>query len=297
MHYAQNRNQEFTMFYLVKKPLGITSNLVAKVLKRVLDEDRIGFAGTLDPLATGLMIIWTNGSSRLFPLIEHFDKTYKTTIRLDWTTASFDLEQPIVPVDISEETITGIDREKIQHIINTHFTGDIMQIPPNYSAVWIDGRRAYDLVRKWHEVTIEAKKRTIDEMKIISYEWPCLICEITVSHGTYIRSIARDLWILLWTGGYLASLERASLGHIQMNEPREWIQHNDIFYAPLKHEELFPNIPFIILSEAEKKHLRLWSTPLPTDKKNGHYFVTYEDGSYGLLEAKEGTIFPLKNAV
>lgn len=148
MHYAQNRNQEFTMFYLVKKPLGITSNLVAKILKRVLDEDRIGFAGTLDPLATGLMIIGTSGSSRLFPLIEHFNKTYTTTIQLDGTTASFDLEQTIIPIDVSKETIAGIDREKIQHIINTHFTGDIMQIPPNYSAVWIDGRRAYDLVRK-----------------------------------------------------------------------------------------------------------------------------------------------------
>lgn len=83
------------MFYLVDKPLGISSNLVAKILKRVLRVSKIGFAGTLDPLATGLMIIGTDGSSRLFPLMEHHTKTYETTIRLDGTSSSYDREQPI----------------------------------------------------------------------------------------------------------------------------------------------------------------------------------------------------------
>lgn len=285
------------MFYLVKKPLGITSNLVAKILKRVFNDDRIGFAGTLDPLATWLMIIGTNGSSRLFPLTEHFKKTYITTIRLDGTTISYDLEHPIIPIDISRGIIESIDTNKIQNIIDSNFTGDTMQVPPNYSAVWIDGRRAYERMRDGQEITIEAKKRTIHEMKILNYSWPKIICEITVSHGTYIRSIARDLGTILGTGWYLESLERTAIEHISLSQEREWTQHNDIYYSRLAHEELFPDIPVIDVSESEKQHLRLGSTPLTTKIENGQYFVNYENGWYWLLESRDGQLFPLKNCV
>jgi tRNA pseudouridine55 synthase len=284
------------MFYIVDKPLKVSSNLVAKILKRVLDVSKIGFAGTLDPLATGLMIIGTDGSPRLFPFIEHLPKTYRTTIRLDGTTSSFDLEQPIEQVDMDEGGRNALTKERIEEIFQKHFTGEIMQVPPMYSAVWIDGKRAYDLARKGHDVVIEAKKRTIHKAHIVSYVWPTLIVEMTVSHGTYIRSIARDLGALLWTGWYLERLERISIGHINLDD-LVWTQHNDIRYSPLPHKELFPEIPFIQLTEEEKIHIRLGSTPLKTGEKNGHYFVVYQDNTYGLLEAKEGLLFPLKNAV
>jgi|GEM_PF-1092536 len=93
------------MFFIVDKPLGISSNLVVKILKRVLKVEKIGFAGTLDPLATGLMIIGTEGSPRLFPLLENLPKKYRAIIRLDGTTNSFDLEKPVEHVDISESTL------------------------------------------------------------------------------------------------------------------------------------------------------------------------------------------------
>lgn len=284
------------MFYIVDKPPGVSSNLVSKILKRVLGVSKMGFAGTLDPLATGLMIIGTDGSPRLFPLIEHLPKTYRATIRLDGTSSSFDLEQPIEKMEISEEMKKSLTREKIESIIQEHFIGDIMQVPPMYSAVWIDGKRAYELARKGHDIVIEAKKRTIHEFQIISYMWPTLVVRITVSHGTYIRSIARDLGVLLKTGWYLEKLERISIGHINLDE-LIWKQHNDIRYSPLTHETLFPGIPVIELTPEEKTHIRLGSTPLKTDKKNGHYFVAYADGTYGLLEAKEWLLFPLKNGV
>jgi tRNA pseudouridine55 synthase len=284
------------MFYVVKKPLGMGSNLVAKILKRVLHVDKMGFAGTLDPLATGLMIIGTNGSPRLFPMIEHFPKTYTATIRLDGTTDSYDLEQPVMPVIVDKEIISTLSKEKIEKIIEENFTGTISQFPPKYSAVWINGQRAYDLARKGHEIEMKAKERVIEKFEILSYTWPTLEVEITVSHGTYIRSLARDLGIKLGTGGYLEKLERVSLGHIILADITDWTQHNDILYAPLAHEALFPAIPVLGLSEAEKKHLRLGSTPIPTAQKNGHYFVAYGN-SYGLMEAKEELLFPIKNAV
>jgi tRNA pseudouridine55 synthase len=284
------------MFYVVKKPLWVSSNLVAKILKRVLNTPKIGFAGTLDPLATGLMIIGTEGSPRLFPLTENFSKTYTTTIRLDGTTASYDLEQPVEKIEVNKKIQDAITLPFLHSVIDEFFTGDVWQIPPTYSAVWIDGQRAYTLARKWETVDIKPKKRTIHSFDIISYSWPTIDAKITVSHGTYIRSIARDLWHHLKTGGYIEKLERISIGSITM-ENVEWSQHNDIYYAQLSHEKLFPNIPVLDITSEQKKHLRLGSTPLVTDEKDGHYFVIYENDSYGLLEAKWGLLFPIKNAV
>lgn len=183
-----------------------------KILKRVLKADKIGFAGTLDPLASGLMIIGTNGSSRLFPLIESFQKTYRTSIRLDGTTSSYDLEQPVQEIDIKQDVIEGITQERIKTIIRENFIGDISQIPPLYSAIWVDGKRAYHRMRKGEEdIILEPKLRTIHSFNLISYTWPILLCEITVSHGTYIRSLARDIGEKLGCGGYLGSLERISI--------------------------------------------------------------------------------------
>jgi len=286
------------MLYLVRKPLWITSNLVVKILKRVINVKKIGFAGTLDPLASGLMIVGTEGSPRLFPLIEHFHKTYKTTIRLDGTTESYDLEKPATEIPVTEDIIQDITLGKLQKIIQEHFSGDILQIPPLYSAIWIDGKRSYERVRKWETwLELQAKPRTIHEFKILSYEWPRIECEITVSHGTYIRSIARDIGEILRTGGYLEKLERVSLWHIFLNTPRDWVQHNDIFYTPFWREELFPDIPVITLSEEEKSHLHIGSTPLPSQLSDGQYFIKYDETTYWLLEVKNGEIFPVKNCV
>lgn len=188
------------MFYIVDKPLKVSSNLVAKILKRVLGVEKMGFAGTLDPLATGLMIIGTDGSPRLFPLIEHLPKTYRATIRLDGTTSSYDLEQPVKLLKISKKLPNSITQNTIQSIIKKHFTGEIIQIPPLHSAIWVDGQRAYELARKGHDMVLQGKKRIIHDFRITTYSWPTLVCEINVSHGTYIRSIARDLGVILGTG-------------------------------------------------------------------------------------------------
>ena len=150
------------MLYLVQKPYWISSNLVVKILKRVLDVDKIGFAGTLDPFATGLMLVGTLWSARLFPMIEHFTKTYKTTIRLDGTTESYDLEKPIIHLNIPDNIVSTLTQEYIQNTLEKDFLGDIMQSPPLYSAVWVDGTRSYERMRKGEtDVTLSAGTATL----------------------------------------------------------------------------------------------------------------------------------------
>lgn len=144
---------------------------------------------------------------------------------------------------------------------------------------------------------IAHKEREIYKFDILEYTWPIIRARIVVSHGTYIRSIARDIGEKLGTGGYLEKLERTAMGHIRLEDIDPWIVHNDILYAPLKHESLFPDIPLISLTHEEKNHLKIGSTPLHTDKTDGLYFLDYEDESYGLLEAKNGLLYPIKNAI
>lgn len=126
-------------------------------------------------------------------MIEHFTKTYTATIRLDGTTDSYDLEKPVISILVPEEISKSLSKNSIEQIIRDNFLGNISQIPPNYSAVWIDGRRAYDLARKGHEMEIKSKERRIESFEVLSYSWPRIEICTTVSHGTYIRSLARDL--------------------------------------------------------------------------------------------------------
>lgn len=144
---------------------------------------------------------------------------------------------------------------------------------------------------------IQAKKRYIHKFHILKYEWPLIECEIVVSHGTYIRSIARDLGELLGTGGYLEKLERTAIGELSTTGHTEWIQHNDIAYMPVAHTEVFPDVRFLTLDTEALKHLRLGSTPLPSSESDGNYFIQYSEEEFGYMEVKDGQIFPVKNCV
>ena len=125
------------MFYIIDKPKGIGSNLVAKILKRIIGTKKIGFLGTLDPLASGCMIFGTEGTPRLFPMLEDIPKTYEAIIRLDGTTDSYDLEKPAVAVSVAQETIQKLSKLFIQEYVNAHFLGEIVQTPPMFSATWV----------------------------------------------------------------------------------------------------------------------------------------------------------------
>jgi len=186
--------------YTVKKHLGIPKL-------------RIGHAGTLDPLATGLLILCSGKNTKQIESIQELEKEYSGIIQLGATTPSFDLETGIDQTYPYEH----ISIENIQKAAG-NLTGEICQVPPVFSAIKIRGRRAFDFARKNEELHLKARNVTIRSFSITYYDPPnvgfCIVC----SKGTYIRSIARDLGIMLNSGAYLKSLHRDRIGHFVSKE-------------------------------------------------------------------------------
>lgn len=209
---------------LVNKPQGWTSFDVVKYLRGRVKCKKVGHAGTLDPMATGLLILCTGKATKTIDQIQGQEKAYVAEITFGGRTASYDAESKI------EETAAfdHITKEKIQEVINSNFSGDIMQIPPMYSALKRDGKKLYELARRGKEIELEARPITIYESRILRYEAPKLQIEITCSKGTYIRSIAHDLGKALESLGYLSALERTMIGKFS----------NDIALTPHEYDEL-----------------------------------------------------------
>jgi tRNA pseudouridine55 synthase len=202
----------------VAKPLEWTSfDLVSKVrckLTRALKVKKlkVGHAGTLDPLATGVMIICTGKSTKLIDTYQYQSKEYIATLSLGATTPSFDLEMPV------DETFptAQITRDLIDTVI-PKFLGEIWQVPPVYSAVKVDGKRAYDYAREGKDVELKAKLLVIDEIEVLDFSLPVLKIRVVCSKGTYIRALARDIGLALGSGAYLIGLERTRIGEVQLD--------------------------------------------------------------------------------
>jgi tRNA pseudouridine55 synthase len=212
---------------LVDKPLGWTSfdvvNKMRYEIKRKLKVKKIkvGHAGTLDPLADGLLILCTGKKTKEIENYMGMPKMYSGTITLGATTPSYDLETQIdatFPLtDLTEEMIYA-EAKKME--------GDVLQNPPIFSAKKIDGNKAYDLARAGKEVILQAKLVQIQEFKIISIEMPLVHFEIICSKGTYIRSIAHDFGKNLGNGGHLSSLHREAIGDFKLTDAKtvdQWI--------------------------------------------------------------------------
>jgi tRNA pseudouridine55 synthase len=203
----------------VAKPLEWTSfDLVSKVrwkLSRALKVKKlkVGHAGTLDPLATGVMIICTGKSTKLIDTYQYQTKEYIATLSLGATTPSFDLE---MPVDVTYPT-EQISRELVDQVI-PQFLGEIWQVPPVYSAVKVDGKRAYDYARQGKEVELKPKLLVIDEIEVLDFKSPVLKVRVVCSKGTYIRALARDIGLALGSGAHLIALERTRIGEVQLSD-------------------------------------------------------------------------------
>lgn len=203
----------------VNKPLHWTSfDLVNKIRWKIsrslkVKKLKVGHAGTLDPLATGVMIICTGKATKRIEEFQYRTKEYIATLHLGATTASFDLEKEIdahYPVD-------HITRDVIDRVIPT-FKGEIWQVPPVYSAVKVDGKRAYDYAREGQDVKLHPKLLVIDEIEVLDFELPVLKLRIVCSKGTYIRALARDIGKALNSGAHLTSLERTRIGEVVLSE-------------------------------------------------------------------------------
>ena len=199
------------------KPLGWSSfDLVKKIrnllkIKYKFKKLKVGHAGTLDPLATGLMIICTGKFTKKISQIQDQEKTYIADILFGATTPSFDLETEI---DNFFDT-KSISLEKINEALQ-EFKGEIEQVPPIYSAIKIDGERLYKKARRGESLIIKSRKVKINAIKIIKAELPRIKLEINCSKGTYIRSIAHDLGKKLNNGAHLTSLVRTSIGKFNL---------------------------------------------------------------------------------
>ncbi len=198
---------------MVDKPLGWTSfdavKRVRGAIQRRLGMKRfkVGHAGTLDPLATGVLLVCTGRATKRISELQEGMKEYVAEVTFGATTPSFDLEKEIDATYPWEH----ITREKIEEVL-PRFTGHVMQVPPVFSAVKVDGKRAYSYARKGKEVEIKAKPLEIREMEILGWEAPKLTVRVLCSKGTYIRALARDLGTALDSGAHLTALKRTRVG-------------------------------------------------------------------------------------
>lgn len=194
---------EWTSFDLVNK--------VRYMIKRKLGvkKFKIGHAGTLDPLATGVLIVCTGKATKRIEEFQYQTKEYVATLRLGATTPSFDLEQEID----AEYPTEHITREMVEETLKT-FLGEIQQIPPAYSAVKVNGKRAYDYARKGNEVELKPKLLVIDEIELLDCQLPYITIRVVCSKGTYIRALARDIGTALKSGAHLTSLRRTRVGDV-----------------------------------------------------------------------------------
>ena len=199
----------------VDKPLGWTSFDAVKRLRGTLmrrmgiKKFKVGHAGTLDPLATGVMIICTGKATKRIEELQAGIKEYVATMALGATTPSFDLETEI---DATYPT-DHIPRELVEQIL-PRFTGTIQQIPPAYSAIKVDGHRAYHMARKGREVELKPKTLIIDEIELLEFAPDSITLRIVCSKGTYIRALARDIGQALGSGAHLSALRRTRVGDV-----------------------------------------------------------------------------------
>lgn len=205
--------------FCVDKPLGWTSFDVVKRVRHVLSRRmgvkklKVGHAGTLDPLATGVMILATGRCTKRIEELQSHTKEYVATLRLGATTPSFDLETEI-DCERPWEHISLADVEAVLPM----FVGRISQVPPAYSACKVDGKRAYKMARKGKEVSIRPKELVIESIELLPSELPEVAIRVVCGKGTYIRALARDIGERLGCGAHLTALRRTKVGDIAVEQ-------------------------------------------------------------------------------
>lgn len=217
------------------KPLGWTSFKVVghvryHICRRMgVKKLKVGHAGTLDPLATGVMIVCTGKATKRIEEFQYHTKEYVADIRLGATTPSFDLEHEIDATYPTEHITRELVEETLQR-----FKGEIQQVPPAFSACMVNGKRAYDLARKGKEVDLKPKLLVIDEIELLQCNLPDIRVRVVCSKGTYIRALARDIGVALGSGAHLTALQRTRVGNVRLEDCldplafRDWIDRQEV---------------------------------------------------------------------
>ncbi|MEL7834460.1 tRNA pseudouridine(55) synthase TruB [Fodinibius sp. Rm-B-1B1-1] len=211
--------------FLIDKPKGWSSFQVVKFLRKCTDIRKIGHAGTLDPMATGLLILCVGKGTRTVSAFQDADKEYKAEIVFGSSTPSLDAET----IPNRRASFNHLTQKKIEETLEEHFSGLIVQIPPMYSALKHKGQPLYELARKGKEVKRKPRQVIIEQTKILECNFPHLELYVKCSKGTYIRTLADDLAIELETAGHLVGLKRTAIGDFKNSDALRVPELENIF--------------------------------------------------------------------
>ncbi len=277
---------------LIDKQQGFTSHDVVAKLRKLLGTKKIGHAGTLDPMATGLLLMGVGAGTKLMQFLSGLDKTYLATIRLGASSSTDDAQGELgESCDASQ-----VSREQLEAEI-LKLTGNIEQVPSSVSAIKVDGKRAYDLVRAGEEVVLKSRRVTVSRFEIVGEplvveKYLDINVEVDCSSGTYIRALARDLGEALGVGGHLTALRRTRIGSFEVSNAREITQEPTLVTNLEVLKTLMPEVAISQQQEIDLRHgkrlaLEISGTTCAT--ANGRLVAVIEPvGS----EAKSSVVFP-----
>lgn len=274
---------------LLDKPIGPTSHDLVQRTRRLAGTRRVGHAGTLDPAASGLMILGVEGATRLLTYLVGLDKTYTATIRLGFGTTTDDAEGTPVAEAVP---VTDAVRAGIPDAIAA-LTGEIDQVPSSVSAVHIDGRRAHELVRAGETVDIPSRRVTIRRFEVLEVRGDALDVVVDCTSGTYIRALARDLGAALGVGGHLTALRRTRVGPFDVADAGELAEPLPLRSPAEVAATLFP----VLELDAEGRAALQQGKRLPTALPDADVVAALgEDGALiGLVEVRSGRTRVLMN--
>ena len=277
---------------LIDKQQGFTSHDVVAKLRKLLGTKKIGHAGTLDPMATGLLLMGVGAGTKLMQFLSGLDKTYLATIRLGASSSTDDAQGELG----ESRDASQVSREQLETEI-LKLTGNIEQVPSSVSAIKVDGKRAYDLVRAGEEVVLKSRRVTVSRFEIVGEplvveKYLDINVEVDCSSGTYIRALARDLGEALGVGGHLTALRRTRIGSFEVSNAREINQEPTLVTNLEVLKTLMPEVAISQQQEIDLRHgkrlaLEISGTSCAT--ANGRLVAVIEPvGS----EAKSSVVFP-----
>ena len=281
---------------IIDKPQEWTSNDVVSRLRRVFNTRRIGHGGTLDPMATGVLPVFVGRATRGVEFFEHAEKVYETTIRFGLTTDTEDITGKTLT-----ETEVSLTEEDLQKVL-PRFRGEILQVPPMYSAIKVNGQKLYDLARKGREVERQPRPITIHELQLLEFTGNEARLRVRCSKGTYIRTLCKDIGEALGCGGCMAALRRVQAGEYTLDGSIPLRQLLDISEAGGEVEHLLRPVDTMFASHEKlrlnEKQARLVKNgnAFASDCPDGTYRVYAPDGEFlALCRAEDGKVSTIKS--
>ena len=271
---------------IVDKPQGWTSQDVTARLRRVFNTRRIGHGGTLDPMATGVLPVFVGRATRGVEFFEHAEKTYETVLRLGLTTDTEDITGAVLTEQ--DAFVTG----KMLEEVLAKFRGQIMQVPPMYSALKINGQKLVDLARKGKEVERQPRPITIHELTLLGMEAEGIRLRVRCSKGTYIRTLCKDIGEALGCGGCMAALRRVAAGEYTAEEavPLQVLletENPEQYLRPV--DSMFRRFPRAVLTEKQETRCRNGNS-FSVQMAEGTYRAYSQNGEFLMLAKVEGGV-------